>query len=165
MGFGHRRNSAFGMGNLNDYLNMAKQDRFRLKHVWIEEGKGDSNPTNVKTYLLGLLLAILTGSVFGLVSLLLIVTTEELSIVLYLLVSILVSMSPRLLLRKSHCIYTTAICMLPPIISFCILLATIKFEDPTEMVVIGILSIIMSIIGGWIKMERKGGDAVVVQKD
>lgn len=144
---------------------MAEQDRFKLKRVWIEEEKGDSNPTTVKTYLLGLLLAILAGSVFGLVSLLLIVTTEELSVVLYLLVSILVSMSPRLLLRKSHCIYTTAICMLPSIISFCILLAMIKFEDPTDMVVIGILSIIMGIVGGWIKLERKGGNAIIIQKD
>lgn len=41
----------------------------------------------------------------------------------------------------------------------------IKFEDPTDMVVIGILSIIMSIVGGWIKLERKGGKAIIVQKD
>lgn len=144
---------------------MAQQDRFRLKRVWIEEEKGDSNPTTVKKYLLGLLIAILAGSVFGLVSLLLIVTTEELPIVLYFFVSILVSMSPRLLLRKSHCIYTTPICMLPSIISFCILITMIKFENPTDMVVIGILSIIMSIVGGWIKLERKGGKAIIVQKD
>lgn len=79
---------------------MAQQDRFRLKRVWIEEEKGDSNPTTVKTYLLGLLIAILAGFVFGIVSLLLIVTTEELPMVLYFFVSILVSMSPRLLLKK-----------------------------------------------------------------
>lgn len=144
---------------------MAQQDRFRLKRVWIEGEKGDSNTTTVKTYLLGLLIAILAGFLFGLGSLLLIVTTEELPMVLYLFVSILVSMSPRLLLRKSHCIYITAICMLPSIISFCILMTMIKFEDPADMVVIGILSIIMSIVGGWIKLERKGGKAIIVQKD
>lgn len=144
---------------------MAQQDRFRLKRVWIEGEKGDSNTTTVKTYLLGLLIAILAGFLFGLGSLLLIVTTEELPMVLYFFVSILVSMSPRLLLRKSHCIYITAICMLPFIISFCILMTMIKFEDPADMVVIGILSIIMSIVGGWIKLERKGGKTIIVQKD
>ena len=81
---------------------MATQDKFNLRRVRIEDEKVDSNPTTVTTYLLGLLIAVVAGIAFGLVSLLLIVTTEEMSIVLYLLVSVLVCMSPRLLLRKSH---------------------------------------------------------------
>ena len=144
---------------------MATQDKFNLRRVRIEDEKVDSNPTTVTTYLLGLLIAVVAGIAFGLVSLLLIVTTEEMSIVLYLLVTVLVCMSPRLLLRKSHNIYTTAICMLPPIISLCILFAMIEFENSTDIIVIGALSVIMGIVGGWIKLERKGGNTIIIQKD
>ncbi len=144
---------------------MATQDKFNLRRVRIQDEKVDSNPTTVTTYLLGLLIAVVAGIAFGLVSLLLIATTKEISIVLYLLVSVLVCMSPRLLLRKFHNIYTTAICMLPPIISLCILFTMIEFENSTDIIVIGALSVIMGIVGGWIKLERKGGNTIIIQKD
>lgn len=55
--------------------------------------------------------------------------------------------------------------MLPPIISLCILFAMIEFENSTDIIVIGALSVIMGIVGGWIKLERKGGNTIIIQKD
>lgn len=49
---------------------MATQDKFNLRRVRIDDEKVDSNPTTVTTYLLGLLIAVVAGIAFGLVSLL-----------------------------------------------------------------------------------------------